>query len=212
MKGRPVRKFAYGGQEYSLYGLSVKFGIKLSTLESRVYGRKMTIKDAIAMGPADAHRERGALYEYHGEQLTLKEISRRCGRCYDMLRRKIKEGMTAEEAAFDLASSAEIRARRRIAQSDAYHEHVDGLDAREKTRYDAAVKICREIAFSSPFEFDFRCTVPRKEYVFESDLLKYKISFLGNVGTLTAEYREHSLPSDLNRRYLVTQERIKEIR
>lgn len=74
------------------------------------------------------------------------------------------------------------------------------------------MKICCEIAFSGPFEFDFRCTVPGKEYVFESDLLKYRISFLGNIGTLTAEYREHNLPSDLHRRYLVTQDRIKEIR
>lgn len=110
MKGRPVRKFVYDGKEYSLHGLAVRFGIRLSTLESRVYSKKMPIEDAIAMGPAQKRCLRAALYEYHGEQLTLKEISERCGRCYDILRRKIKEGMTAEQAAEYIASSAETRA------------------------------------------------------------------------------------------------------
>ena len=208
MKGKHTRRFVYDGDEYSLNELAIKFGIRLSTLKGRVYCKKMPIEDAIAMGSELSRGPRGALYEYHGEQLTLKEISMCSGRCYATLRRKIKEGMTVEEAADGLASSA----CRRQAQRDVYHEHTDGLDAREKVRYDAAMKICREIAFSGPFEFDFRCTVPGKEYVFESDLLKYRISFRGNIGTLTAEYREPSLPSDLHRRYLVTQDRIKEIR
>lgn len=131
MKGRPRKKLVYQGNEYSYRGLALKTGITHGVLAYRIYEKHMSVEEAVAMGATQ--RPVGKLYCYRGEMLPLKEIARQTGRCYDVLRRKIKQGLSVEEAVEDNASSAESRMRKKIAQSGTYHERTDGLDVHEKT-------------------------------------------------------------------------------
>lgn len=207
------RMYEYKGQTLSLKKLSEQTGIARSTLYYRIHEYGMTPDEAIAEG---AGKSGGSQHLYCGEMLTVAEISSRTGVRPQTIRERLHKGWSIEEAAETLTLGVKSLVARRAAQAlagGATEDPTAGMSRAEAARYKAAKKIAAEIAGENADEFGFRCSIPMKEYLFEGDILGYRICFTpdGSSARLSARYRSEGADSDLNRLYIVHGEKIKEV-
>lgn len=147
----------------------------------------------------------GLKWQYRGEMLTVRELSERGCVSVGVLNYRLRAGWDVEAAVHTPVGAKQNR------KPPPKTEHLPQADTPEGQRWNAAMAICKTIAFR-PAMFDFRCTEPMTEYAFDSDILGYNIRFISpELARLTAYYRKKDIPSNLYRVFQVDGEKIKEV-
>lgn len=124
------------------------------------------------------------LLEYHGELLSIAQISERTGTPEQRIRSRMHKGWSIEEAADTATCGMDTwKARRELALPPA---PLPPDDTPEGRRMRAAQKIAKEIICGNADAFRFRCIVPMLVYAFDGELLSYTISFGSTADTCTA--------------------------
>lgn len=194
----------YDDQEWPPPELAKEYGIKPSIFHKRLQ-RGLSIDEAIAMGPCLRYTK----YCYHDQMLTIREIVRISGTPEGTIRHRLHRGWTIEEAA-DLPVGSN---KSKPGGCPALPISVlpKDISPTERSRYLAAIKIFRKIGVD-PIEWNFRCTVPMVEFVFESDLLLWTIQFTpdGRRAELSAFWKEKQFKSDFCRVYKVSGDEVQE--
>lgn len=199
MKTEPIMVM-YAGKMRTLRELAALSGASVGMLYKRIRAG-MSAEAAIC----SALNGRNRRYEYYGQWLTTRELSDISGIHINTLNYRLRSGWSVENA---MSTPVGARPNRVLPPK---REKPPKADTPEGMRYNAALAICKTIA-ASPEAFGFRCVLPMTEYLFESDLLGYRIRFLSPVlAQLTAYWRNKDVASDLNRIFEVDGEEIKEV-
>lgn len=205
MTMRP-KLYLYEHNWRSLEEISHATGIKKETLRKRL-GLGKTLDQAIAMGVDNPYIRK---YPYNGRMMTIREIADETGVSYKRLRSRIDRGWTLEDAICAPMYGQKNPSEQSKAGADAI---LNETPADEEARCRAAINICRKIMVGDPREVCFRCVQPMIEYMFESDILGYRIRF-ENGGTrarLTAWYKKHGFESSLHRTYAIEGDKAREL-
>lgn len=190
----------YKGEMRTIRELCAETGISSRTFYK--YLSAGMSADEIVSGTLTGH---GRRWPYHGEMLTVRELSERGCASVGVLNYRLREGWDVEEAVHTPVGTRPNRV------PPPRMEKPPQANTPEGRRWNAAQEICKTIAVS-PAAFNFRCTEPMTEYMFESDTVGYNILFLSpHLAILTAYYRNKEIPCRLYRVFEVDGEKVKEV-
>lgn len=150
------------------------------------------------------------LHPYHGEMLSVAQLSERSGVPEHRIRSRLHRGWSIEEAV-DITTVwvdiQTVRSNKEIAQEN-------DLTTAKGRRTEAAAKIAQQLVCGDLRNFSFRCVIPMLEYTFSTNTLRYCVSFDSTAECTTASltgFCPGSTTASLCRRYVVTENKIKEM-